>query len=72
MNGEADNSRMYVYMHLAFKELTSSSSGPSPLPPWWAVTGVTTLSAGDRAEGGANILSVLGVVTVRCYNAYNI
>ena len=21
MNGEADNSRMYVYMHLAFKEL---------------------------------------------------
>ena len=23
MNGEADNSRMYVYMHLAFKELNS-------------------------------------------------
>ena len=23
MNGEPDNSRMYVYMHLAFKELTS-------------------------------------------------
>ena len=22
MNGEADNSRMYVYMHLAFKEIT--------------------------------------------------
>ena len=21
MNGEADNSRMYVYLHLAFKEL---------------------------------------------------
>ena len=23
MNGEADNSRMYVYMHLAFKELSN-------------------------------------------------
>ena len=70
MNGEADHSRMYVYMHLAFKELTRSSSSPSPLPPWWAVTGVTTLSAGDKAEGCANILLVVGVVTVRCYNAY--
>ena len=27
MNGEADNSRMYVYMHLAFKELTMITVG---------------------------------------------
>ena len=27
MNGEADNSRMYVYMHLAFREFTWVSCG---------------------------------------------
>ena len=27
MNGEADNSRIYVYMHLAFKELIHKSIG---------------------------------------------
>ena len=31
MNGEADNYRMYVYMHLAFKELISLYIVPNML-----------------------------------------